>query len=681
MNIIEDFTPDPSNIEQQTVLQLLRESQDCLFLTGKAGTGKSTLLRYINKHTHKKHVILASTGIAALNVGGQTIHSFFKLPFRPLPPDDPDLVSDRRLYDVFRYSKEHREIIRNLELIIIDEISMVRADVIDAIDRLLRVYRGRRHVPFGGVQILFVGDLYQLEPVIKTEEKSILDRFYRSHFFFGARVFQGQNFDTCKLIGIELKKVYRQENPEFIELLDKVRIGRLQSQELQLINSRVYPNYQSDKDNIIITLSSRRMQVARINEDHLANLQGELYTIQGFKDGDFPDMLQPTDLQLTLKEGAQVMLLNNDREKRWANGTIATINNINEEEGKIYITTAEGLTHSVERHVWENSRYTFDEEKGEIVTETLGLFTQFPLRLAWAITIHKSQGLTFDKVVIDLKDRIFAGGQAYVALSRCRSLEGMILNAPLNQRDIITRHEVSAFYATMNDQAAISGSLERAAASQQYIEASSAWARGKYAEAIGLLRQAIEGNNLLNNPIYLRLMCQKLMLVEQQRSELTTIRKELEEGRQKLRKLSLEHIAMGDECLREAHDALAALRCYAKAIDLDFRSIEARLGQARAYHSLQMAKEEREVLQEAQELSPLHPEVLYALGNSLVRERYYEEALEPLLRLISQDQNHEAAIKLVIKAYQRLGDERRSEEFMTLLEFIKQQKKKRKRDE
>lgn len=667
---------DPSNLEQQTALQLIKDSQDCIFLTGKAGTGKSTLLRYITKHTHKKHVVLASTGIAALHVGGQTIHSFFKLPLRPLPPDDPDLSTARRVFEVFRYSKSHRDLIRSLELIVIDEISMVRADVIDAIDKLLRVYRGHATIPFGGVQMLFVGDLYQLEPVLKSEERSILERFYRSHFFFGARVFQSQNYDSCKLIGIELNKVYRQEDPNFISILDRLRTGNIQATDLQVINGRVAIAPDDSAEGFVITLSSKRMQVSAINEDKLQRLEGKSYHFEALVDGDFPDSLQPTDKRLTIKVGAQIMLLNNDKEKRWANGTIATVERIDSEEGRIYIATAEQQVYAVEPYIWENVRYSFDEEKQEVITETIGMFTQFPLRLAWAITIHKSQGLTFDRVSIDLKERIFSGGQAYVALSRCRTLEGMYLNAPLKMRDIITRHEVSVYYSTMNNREAISGALERAKAHQGYLEATSFWNKGLYAQAIQHLQHAILGDNLLSNPPYLRLLSQKLLTTQRLSDELSQVRGELQQSKAKLRHLALEHIQMGNECLTEAYDAEAALRCYSKALDLDFLSIEARLGQAAAYSSLQMDRERLAVLQEAVVLSPLHLDALLALGVACVELAMYDKALEPLLRLLGQSPEERSAIRYLIKAYRALGEDDKAQQFRDLLESLKRKRKK-----
>lgn len=669
----QSFTLDASNLEQQALLQLIRDSSDSIFLTGKAGTGKSTLLRYIHEHTTKTHVLLASTGIAALNIGGQTLHSFFRLPFRPLPPDDPDFQREH-IFKTLRYNEEHRKLIRSLELIIIDEISMVRADVIDAIDKILRAYTGHPTLAFGGVQMLFVGDLYQLEPVVTSEDKGILDRFYRSYYFFSARVFQSQDYDRGHLLGIELRKVYRQEEATFVSVLDRVRSGTMTHQDLDLLNSRVASSKQEQDDDLVITLATRRVQVANINEERLRQIKGKTYRISGEVEGEFPKTSLPTEEELVLKKGAQVMLLTNDREKRWANGTIAVIDKIDLEQEKIYVRLEHGEVHALERNVWENNRYTFNEEEGKVETETIGMFKQYPLRLAWAITIHKSQGLTFDKVIIDFTDRVFAGGQAYVALSRCRSLEGMRLTSPLYMRDVIVRAEVTRYYSQMNDTALLSDAFSRAEANKYYLQANIEWKQGRYGEALTSFRMAVEGNNQLSNPLYLRLLCRRLARVEEMDQELRSLRRELEDGRAKLRALALEHVQMGDECLDEAHDGEAALRCYAKAIDFDFRSLLARLGQARAYRMLSRRDDEVSVLREALALSPLHPEVLYALGETYVRHRLYEEALEPLARLIAQDTDHIAAIELIIQVYTRLEDEERVAQFELLLEQAKKKK-------
>lgn len=672
---IEAFIPDTDNIPQQTILQLIRETNQSLFLTGKAGTGKSTLLRYIHEHTSKRHVILASTGIAALNVGGQTIHSFFKLPTRPLPPDDPDLsTSSNRVYEIFRYTKEHKMLLRSLDLIIIDEISMVRADTIDAIDRLLRIYRGHRDLPFGGVQMLFVGDLLQLEPVVKGDERSILDRFYRTHFFFGAQVF-GQ----MPLVGIQLEKVYRQTDPTFVSILDRIRAGEAIDSDIRVLNQRVQPSYKASAGDLVITLGTRRAQVANINERELAMLPSPAQVLEGTIEGEFPEANLPTDRSLILKEGAQVMLLANDRERRWANGTIATVERIDEEAGKVFIRLEQGEVHSVPQYLWEHRRYTFDEQLGRVEKEVLGRFIQYPLLPAWAITIHKSQGLTFDRVIVDFTDRVFAGGQAYVALSRCRSLEGMVLRAPLQRRDIITRQEVIAFYSTMNNPRLIAGALERAEAMRGYLEASQQWARGHYAEAIQALGSAVARSNELSNPTYLRLLCHKLYRVEEMKRELTNLRQELEAGRAQLRTLALEHIAMGDECLTLAEDAHAALRCYDKALGLDPKNVGALLGRAKAYHIRQQREEAFLALREAHTLVPLHPEVLRAEGAMLIHYHLYQEALRPLLTLVEQSRDLEA-LELVIVAYEELGEEERADQFRALARKLSTEKKRKRKD-
>lgn len=645
---------DPTNLEQAALLHLLDQSNDCLFLTGKAGTGKSTLLRYIKEHTRKRHVVLASTGIAALNVGGQTIHSFFKLPLRPLPPDDPELSTARnQIYQTLRYTAAQRELIRSLELIIIDEVSMVRADVVDAIDRILRAYSRYRTLPFGGIQILFVGDLYQLEPVITGEERGILDRFYRTHFFFGAQVFAHHR----PPITIELTKVYRQSDPTFVGILDRIRCAQASQTDLNSLNQRYAPEYQPQDEELVITLGTKRRQVSAINERQLGLIAEPAHSFVGQIEGEFPETSLPTEESLVLKVGAQVMFIHNDRDKRWVNGTIARVERIEAEEGHVYVRLEDGAIYLVEPQTWENQRYTYDEEERRIRTLVVGRFTQLPLKLAWAITTHKSQGLTFDRVIIDFSDRAFAAGQAYVALSRCRSLEGMYLRSPLSRRDVIVSLDVPRFYAHANNEGEITASLERAEAQRGYIEACQLWNRGAYAEAITALSGAIERSNELSHPTLRRMLASKLQRVPQLQRQLEEQRRHIARQDELLRGLAQEHTQLGDECLSEVKDARAALRCYDKALRLDSRCLGSMIGRGRALLQLGKANEALRSLRSALELSPRSLEANYHFGHALHERRHYEEALQPLLKAFEIAPEHRPSCRLLVDVYERLERE------------------------
>ncbi|NJK82558.1 MAG: AAA family ATPase [Saprospiraceae bacterium] len=410
-------------------LDLIEKTTTSVFITGRAGTGKSTLLQLFKNTTRKKNVVLAPTGVAALNVGGQTIHSFFGFP--------PKLITTK---DIRKH--RNRKLFQQIELLIIDEISMVRADMLDNIDYFLRLNRESPH-PFGGVQVVFFGDLFQLPPVVSNDfEKEFFDSYYKSPYFFSAKVFM-----EFQMAMLELKKVYRQEARYFIRLLDAVRTNKIDYDDLEDLNERYIPDFNVQE--FYITLSARNTTVDKINTQALQAipLPEQIYYAQ--VKGDFNPKLFPTELGLRLKLNAQVMFLRNDPDKQFVNGTL----------GKIVKLEAEHITVMVEeqgkeqRYIkvqpidWEIIRYKqSDNDIHKIETEVIGTFTQYPLKLAWAITIHKAQGKTFDKVIIDLDKGAFEFGQTYVALSRCRSLEGIVLTQPLKPSDIITDPRVVEFY-------------------------------------------------------------------------------------------------------------------------------------------------------------------------------------------------------------------------------------------
>ena len=556
------FVPDTHNKEFQDALNLIKYTRQSLFLTGKAGTGKSTFLRYICENVKKKHVVLAPTGIAAINAGGSTLHSFFKLPFHPLLPDDPNLSLQKgRIHDFFKYTKPHRKLLEEIELVIIDEISMVRADIIDAVDRILRVYSRNLRDPFGGKQLLLVGDIFQLEPVVKGDEREIINRFYPTPYFFSARV-----FTQIDLVSIELQKVYRQSDPQFIGVLDRIRNNTAAAPDLQLLNSR-YGVVPKNDANMYITLATRRDTVDQINERKLSELPGDLATFWGLIDGDFPESSLPTSLELTLKPGAQIIFIKNDFEKRWVNGTIGTISGFDPVEETIYVITEDGKECDVKPELWRNIRYTYNEEKKEIEEEVLGTFKQFPLRLAWAITVHKSQGLTFSRVVIDFTGGVFAGGQTYVALSRCTSLDGITLRKPINRADIFVRPEITNFANRFNNQQAIDRALKQASADILYHNAAKAFDKGDFDTFLNEFFKAIHSRYDIEKPNAQRLIRRKLNTINLLRQENDALKKAAREKEKALVKYAREYITMGDECLK--HDMKeAAMKNYEKAVNL-----------------------------------------------------------------------------------------------------------------
>ena len=404
-----------------------------VFLTGKAGTGKTTFLKYITETIGKRFVVLAPTGVAAINAGGTTIHSFFQLPLCPYLPDVKELVTEYQTPERFRsLRKERIKIIRTLDLLIIDEISMVRADLLDAVDMSLRRYR-RNDRPFGGVQLLMIGDAQQLSPVVREDERQYMSMVYPSPYFFHSKALQRLDYVT-----VELQKVHRQKDRDFLEILNAIRENRVTDKVLDMLNARVMACCDDDT----IRLTTHNAQADGINRDKLDKLPGEAVMFEAEVEGEFPENSYPADFVLSLKKGAQVMFIRNDSEAGYYNGKIGRVEDVT--DTYVVVTDEDGGTITVVASEWENIQYSLNDESGEIMPEVVGKFRQLPLRIAWAVTIHKSQGLTFDKVIIDA-GAAFAFGQVYVALSRCRTLEGISLSSPISYSSIYSDPHVSAF--------------------------------------------------------------------------------------------------------------------------------------------------------------------------------------------------------------------------------------------
>ncbi|HVT85699.1 MAG TPA: helix-turn-helix domain-containing protein [Chitinophagaceae bacterium] len=425
------FTPDTSNEMFQLAVQLVNQSRRNIFLTGKAGTGKTTFLKYIRENCPKQMAVVAPTGVAAINAGGVTIHSFFQLPLSPFIPEakgfsngGEETLNRHSLLSRLRLSNEKRKILQELELLVIDEISMVRCDTLDAIDTVLRHIRLRHNEPFGGVQVLFIGDMYQLPPIIPDNERSLLSPFYSSPYFFDSRV-----LNVEQPVYIEFDKIYRQSEEQFINLLNQVRNNELNAEGITLLEKRFQPSFRNRLQDGYIILTTHNYKADAINLEELQKLPGKTFSYQAEIDGEFYEKSYPADELLQLKEGAQVMFLRNDMEKskRYFNGKIGLVTKLEGE--KIFVCCAnEEQEIEVKKETWENIRYSWNKNTRMLDQEVLGSFKQYPLRLAWAITIHKSQGLTFDKAIIDAGEA-FSAGQVYVALSRCTNLDGMILQS------------------------------------------------------------------------------------------------------------------------------------------------------------------------------------------------------------------------------------------------------------
>ncbi len=441
--------------------EFIEKTNHPLFITGKAGTGKTTFLHNLRKHANKQMAVVAPTGVAAINAGGVTIHSFFQLPFKPFLPT---IEGESGLIGSLKMNSARRKVIRELELLVIDEISMVRADVLDAIDTVLRHVRHKRNEPFGGIQMVFIGDMFQLSPVARGEEWNIISSFYSGIFFFHSKVVEKQ-----QPVYIEFNKIFRQSDDDFIELLNQVRNDNLSDKSLNLLQSRYNPSFRPESDDPHITLTTHNAIADNINIEELSKLKGKSKSFKAEIKGQFYESSFPSDELLELKEGARVMFVKNDTEqpRRFYNGKIGTITLFDENEDVIYVKPDDPDEEviAVTKTSWENVKYSTNEKTLQVEEEVIGIFTQYPLRLAWAITIHKSQGLTFDKVVIDA-GASFAPGQVYVALSRCRTLEGITLLSKINRFSIRNDSQVVVFSSQQSNEDILMAKLGQA--EQQY---------------------------------------------------------------------------------------------------------------------------------------------------------------------------------------------------------------------
>lgn len=682
---------DLDNPEFQCAWNLLQNTHKSVFLTGKAGCGKSTFLKYICANTLKTNIVLAPTGISAVNVGGQTIHSFFKIPFKPLLPDDPDF-SPRRIRQTLRYTKKKVELIKKLELIIIDEISMVRADIIDFIDKVLRIYSNNMREPFGGKQLLFVGDVFQLEPVVTRDMKDILSRYYKQFYFFNAQV-----FGDIGLVPIELKKMYRQTDTTFLSLLDRVRNNDASPADIALLNQRYDPNYQGGEEAFVITLAMRRDTVDAINEEHMRALSTPEYTYMGEITNTYPENELPTNKELVLKEGAQVIFIRNDKENRWVNGTVAKIYELTADTIKVELEN--GDIYKLERETWDNIQYTYDEKEKKVVENVLGSFSQFPIKPAWALTVHKSQGLTFSKVAIDFGGGAFTSGQTYVALSRCTKLEGITLLKPLSARDIIISYAVTAFSRSFNNQHIIDQALQQEKALSLYRKAGHAFDHYEFSECVKCFTEAMTVIDVSKKASVHRLIAKKLYRFNALNKQIKQLEDVIDSQNQLLRQLAEEYTEMGKQSLgigdlvnedevpygqMKKFDEIAfksANGNFDKAIRICPTFTPAYIGKAHLLYSIGEAEEAETLYKKALDTDPQSFEVHMALGRLYTELKNVPEAIKSYKRAIRTDKKAPQPYEALAAIFKKMDLDDRAEEFEEKAQRLRkaQMKKNRKK--
>ncbi|WP_290393042.1 tetratricopeptide repeat protein, partial [uncultured Muribaculum sp.] len=540
--------------------------------------------------------------------------------------------------------------LKELELIIIDEISMVRADIIDFIDKVLRVYSDNPREPFGGKQLLLVGDIFQLEPVVTGDMRDLLGRYYSHPYFFCAKA-----FDELNVVSVELRKIYRQNDDEFIAILDRIRLGRASTDDMKLLNSRIIPASHDDDGRMVMTLATKRDMVDSINDERLRHLKTPEITYQGTITGEFPENSLPTSMALTLKVGAQVVFIKNDIDRRWVNGTLGRI--YMADEDTLMVELESGEKHVLDPAIWRNIKYEYDEKSHKVIEKELGSFVQYPVKLAWALTIHKSQGLTFNDVVIDIGRGTFSGGQAYVALSRCRSLGGLSLLSTINQRDVFVNPEIITFSRSFNDKKLIDSALERAKADDLYSQALDAIERDDAASAFELFISAMRLRNEIDNTVLMRFARMKLSRLSRYRSMVADLQQQVNDDKEKFEKLALEYVSMGDECRREGFDPTPALANYDKALSLCPDCVEAMWGNGRMYVEVGNDEEAIPWFKRVYELRPDEFDAPMSLGEIYMRAGNLSEAMNWFLIALSIDDEIAVVHERLADLYESIGEE------------------------
>ena len=630
---------DPHNHEQQLAYELVANTNSSFFLTGRAGTGKTTFLHNVQKLVGKQFITLAPTGVAAILAGGDTIHSFFGLPMEVCTPGTCGKMNEAKILTLL-----------HADTIIIDEVSMVRCDIMDAIDYTMRKAL-RNNMPFGGKQIIFVGDMFQLPPVVKQgPEKDMLKDLYQTDDFF---FYKSDAIKRMRLVKIEFRKVYRQDDEHFLHILENVRLNKVTPENIMHLNDRVH--IPTAEDGAVITLASINKTADKINLQRLEEIESEEFVYEGTIDGKFEEKKFPVDMKLRLKVGAQVMFTRNDQQKRWANGTLGKVSKLTKDE--ISVTLNNGETYIVPCCSWESYSYDYNKEERKMKKELIGTFTQYPLKLAWAITVHKSQGLTFSRVVIDFTGGVFAGGQAYVALSRCTSLDGIQLKKPINRADIFVRPEIVNFAGRFNDRQAIDKALKQAQADVQYAAAARAFDKGDMEECLEQFFRAIHSRYDIEKPVPRRLIRRKLGIINTLQEQNKKLKEQMREQQERLRQYAHEYLLMGNECITQAHDARAAIANYDKALSLDPNYIDAWIRKGITLFNSKEYFDAENCFNTAVSLHPANFKAVYNRGKLRLKIDNTEGAIADLDKATSLKPEHAGAHELFGDALLRVGKE------------------------